>query len=264
MRFPFEPDALSTLVRLARPEGEWVLRRRAPRAGPERLELVMNGRLLMDTADGSSEEALANVTLRAVAGRPRVTALVGGLGFGFTLRALLVDPRVALVDVVEIEPALPEVLRRLEAGGWGPALRDPRVRVHAADVRAFLDAPRRRYDCVLLDVDNGPEALAAPANAALYALPGLRACRRALAPGGAVGIWSEGPAPACLDALRRAFGNAERHRVRAARDGREVDYHILLARRAEPEPEAATETASGSGSEGRPGSRVPAPYPSRT
>lgn len=230
MRFPFEPDATEILARLDRPTGEWVLRRRVLADGRERHEIVQNGRLLMDTADGESEAALARVGLARCAARARVgvDALVGGLGFGFTLRALLDDPRVRSIEVVELEPALPGLLARL---GRAQGLADARVRLAAGDVGAHLAAAEARWDLVLLDVDNGPEAPSAAGNEALYTSEALARCRRALRPGGVVCIWSAEPSPGCLARLRRVFGEAAEERVPAVRDGRALDYRVLWSAR---------------------------------
>jgi spermidine synthase len=239
VRFPFEPEPVTVLVRTVRPTGEWVLRRRTPRGGVARLELILNGVLLMDSADGSSETALAEIGLAACSGRD-LRVLVGGLGFGFTLAAALRDPRVRLAEVVELEPALVELLSAPGALGRLPraTLGDPRVRVVVGDVGERLRASAAEWDCLLLDVDNGPESLSTPGNERLYAAEGLAACRRALRAGGTLAIWSSEPAPACLARMRAAFGNAEERIVPAERDGRRLEYRILWSR-ALPRPFAA-------------------------
>lgn len=223
----------AVLVRVDRPTGEFVLRRRTVAGGRPRYEVILNGRLLMDTADGTSEEALAEIGLGRCAAPAGLAVLVGGLGFGFTLRAALRDLRVASVDVLELEPALldflalPGIAEELDLRG----LRDPRVRIAAGDVRDHVARSEGAYDCILLDVDNGPESLSAVGNEALYTEEGLRACRGALRPGGALAIWSSEPSPATLARLRTVFDEAEERLVPAVRDGRRLEYRILCARR---------------------------------
>ena len=235
MRFPFETPSAAVLVRVDRPAGEWVLRRRETAGGRRRYEVILNGRLLMDTADGSSEEALAEIGLARCGGGRALRVLVGGLGFGFTLRAVLRDPRVAAVEVVELEPALAGFLATPEvAGELGPAgLEDSRVALRVADVRERIAAAEASWDCILLDVDNGPEAPSAAGNEALYTEAGLGACRRALRPGGALAIWSSEPTPGGLARMRAVFGEAEERLVPVARDGRTLEYRILCAARAD-------------------------------
>lgn len=223
----------SVLVRVDRPTGECVLRKRDGQAGTAVYELVLNGRLLMDTAEHASEEALARIGLRECLDRPRLDVMLGGLGFGFTLGAVLRDPRVARVQVIELEPALvlflarPEI--REELGAPDPG--DPRVAVRVGDVREQIAAARRDCDLILLDVDNGPESPSAVGNGALYTPAGLGQCRRALRPGGALAIWSSEPAPACVRTLQAVFGNARESIVPVERAGRSIAYRILTSRR---------------------------------
>lgn len=233
MRFAFETPVATVLVRAERPTGEWVLRRRVSTGGRPRLEMILNGRLLMDSADGSSEEALAETGLRRCARDGALRVLVGGLGFGFTVRAVLRDARVAAVDVVELEPALAELLAAPGiAEEIGPLdLRDPRVRLEVGDVRERIALAEGAWDCILLDVDNGPESPSAVGNEALYTEAGLCACRRALRPGGSLAIWSSEPAPRCRARLAAVFGDVEERLVPVARDGRALVYRILCARR---------------------------------
>ncbi len=241
MRFAFETPAPAVLVRASRSTGEWVLRRRALASGERRFEIILNGRLLMDTADGSSEEALAEAGLRRCRKAGGLRVLVGGLGFGFTLRAVLRDLRVARVDVVEIEPALVDLLAAPEiARELAPLdLRDARVRLEVGNVRDRIGGEASSYDCILLDVDNGPGCPSAVGNEALYEEPELRACFRALEPGGTLAIWSSEPAPDALARMRAVFGEAEEMLVPAARDGYLLEYRILCSRRGGRGPQAS-------------------------
>ncbi|HYN29949.1 MAG TPA: hypothetical protein VES95_08780 [Dermatophilaceae bacterium] len=211
--------------------GEVALRRRG-----RVLELVLDGRFAMDTVDTSTEVALAAAALEVCADPSRV--LVGGLGLGFTARAVLADRRVGRVDVVELaEPLVawaraglvPE-LADLEGGG--------RCRLAVADVADVLagtaapGSPAGPWDLVLLDVDNGPGFLLREANADLYAVPGLERAAARLAPGGVLAAWSSDLAPDLLAGLREVAGRrggavAER-RLPVAREGRLLDYALYL------------------------------------
>jgi spermidine synthase len=86
--------------------GELALRRRTERV----YELILNGVFLMDTAETTTERLPARLVLDRHPDPRRV--LVGGLGLGCTLGALLDDPRVARVDLVEIESLLVRWLRQ--------------------------------------------------------------------------------------------------------------------------------------------------------
>jgi spermidine synthase len=200
-----------TIDRTAAPDGaELVLARR----GDEWVVRVA-GRILMSSRVHGSEEALAAIALRGLEQRRAV--LVGGLGMGFTLRAALDRlPVEARVVVVELVPGLVAWNRGPLAGVAGRPLDDPRVRLQQGDVGARLAEARGAYDAILLDVDNGPSALAHAANAALYGDRGARACAGALRAGGALAVWSAG-----LD---------EPYRHRLERAGLEVSEELVPAR----------------------------------
>jgi spermidine synthase len=110
---------------------------------------------------------------------------------GFTVRATLdLLPAEAEVLVAELVPAVVE----WNLGPLGPLadhpLKDRRVDVCVRDVADVLSSSRARFDAVLLDVDNGPAAFTASANAGLYSDRGLRDARAALRDGGVLAIWS--------------------------------------------------------------------------
>lgn len=174
---------------LARRGDEWVVR-----AG---------GHVLMSSRTHGSEEALATLALERVA-RPRAV-LLGGLGLGFTLRALLDRlPPDAKVVVAELIPELAAWNRGPAAALAGHPLDDPRVRLQLGDVLGRIAESRGAYDAILLDVDNGPSALTHASNDRLYGEAGVRACRGALRQGGALAVWSAGPDERYRSRLERA------------------------------------------------------------
>ena len=204
--------------------GELVLRRR----DDDTLELRANGVFVMDTAETTSERALARAAL-ARHEHPEAV-LVGGLGLGFTLAEVLADQRVRRVVVVEIEPALVAWLRDGTVPHGPGLLDDVRVEVLVADVTEVIAATgRAAYDLVLLDVDNGPAYLVHDANAALYAPPLLAATRRTLRPGGLCVIWSAARDDELDEALRQTFGNAEAASYDVDLQGRAEQYWLHLA-----------------------------------
>ena len=149
------------------------------------------GKLLMSSRMHGSEEALASLACARARQRDDAHVLVGGLGMGFTLRATLdVLPASARVDIVELQPDV-VVWNR---GPLGPLanhpLKDQRVQVQERDVMAAIARSHRRFDAVILDVDNGPDAFTTASNAELYGDRGIAAVRRALRPGGVLAVWS--------------------------------------------------------------------------
>ena len=199
---------------LARHGEEWVVR-----AG---------GRTLMSSRVHDSEEELAEAALeRAPQAR---SILVGGLGLGFTLRAVLdrAGPD-ARVTVAELVPNLVEWNRTHVAPLADYPLRDPRCEVVVGDVYELLKQSVRAFDVILLDVDNGPVALSSSGNDRLYSERGVRVCRSALRGlDGVLAVWSAGPSPRFERRLAHAGMQVEVLRV-AARSGSRARHVIFLA-----------------------------------
>lgn len=149
------------------------------------------GGQLMNTRMHGSEDALAEIPCKQVAGRPAARVLIGGLGMGFTLASALkhLGPD-AEAQVAELVPGVIEWNRGPLGAKAGNPLNDPRTTVLNADVAQVLQAEPKGYDAIMLDVDNGPEGLTHSANTWLYSLDGLRTCARALRPKGLLAVWS--------------------------------------------------------------------------
>jgi spermidine synthase len=184
---------------------------------------------LMSNRVHGSEELLAEHGCAGLGAGARV--LVGGLGMGFTLRAALsVLPARSRVLVAEIVPAMVEWVRGPIGGA--KLLADPRVAVEERDVGEILRESEARFDAILLDVDNGPSALAHGGNRRLYGAEGIAAAARALRPGGRLAVWSAGEDPAFEKRLARAGLDAKTIRVRArktaAGEGRGAKQAIFL------------------------------------
>lgn len=218
--------------------GELVLRQRTGLAGEAVVELWSGGVHLMDTEDATTERLLAQLVLRRLPRRGRGAAdgdlqvLVGGLGLGYTASALLADPRVGECVVVEIEPALTAWLRDGLVPPARGLLDDARLRVVHGDVRDVLATwPAAELDAVLLDVDNGPDFLTHPANAALYRPPALAAASTTIRPGGVLAIWSAERSGALRAAMTDAVGPTEEVPCVVHRHGRDLEYVLYLARR---------------------------------
>ena len=184
--------------------GELVLQQRG-----EEFAIRVNGRELMSSRQHGSEEKMAEVACAGLAGkRPRV--LVGGLGLGYTVRAALERlPPSAEVVVSELVPAVVTWNQGVLAPLAGRPLEDARVKVEARDVGELLREADGTYDAVLLDVDNGPEALTQEQNRWLYGERGLATIRRALKSRGVVVVWSASPDHLFAKRLERAGFDTE-------------------------------------------------------
>ena len=218
-----------TLARETTPEGdELVLSRR-----DGTYSLSVGGQELMTSRVHGSEEALARLACEAIAEKKTPRVLVGGLGFGYTLRAALDRlPRGAAVVVCEVFASLLGWNRGLLADLAGRPLEDRRVTAVHADVQSLLDRRdnRERFDAILLDVDNGPQAFTLRSNDSLYSAEGLTRLSRSLAPRGVLAVWSSSASPEFQRRLRKAGFEARMESVPARPGGRRRDT-IFLGRR---------------------------------
>jgi spermidine synthase len=195
--------------------------------------IMLGANALMSTRLRGSEEALATLACERIAGRPRPALLIGGLGMGFTLRAALAAlPADSRVVVSELVPAIVKWARGPMAHVHSASLDDPRVSIVESDVGDLIAAARSDYDSILLDVDNGPDALSRDTNDRLYDLDGLRRARAALRPGGILAVWSAAPDPAFSRRLSRAGFAVEEAAVRAHAGRKGAKHMIWLAARA--------------------------------
>lgn len=192
--------------------------------------ITLGANALMGSRLSGSEEALAELSLaRLRTPAPRI--LIGGLGMGFTLRAALerLGPA-ARVTVAELVGAVVEWARGPMAALHGTSLDDPRVEIRVADVLDLIASAPAGYDAILLDVDNGPDAISQPGNDRLYRDTGLQLARRALRPGGVLSIWSSAPDPAFTRRLQRSGARVEEEVVRAHKGRSGARHTIWLAR----------------------------------
>lgn len=175
-------------------------RRRLPDSEEDIYEIKLGDDFLMTSAFTASEIALAELGLKAREGTA-LDIVVGGLGLGYTARAVLNDTRVSSLLVIE---TLDAVIDWHQTGllplGQG-LCDDPRCRFVQADFFAAAvsdtgfdqSRPDRRHDAILLDIDHSPEFLLDPRNATFYQPHGLRRLAGRLKPGGVFGLWSNDP-----------------------------------------------------------------------
>ena len=209
----------------------WILLDTAKVPDGEELRLLQRGaefsiRLsnneLMNSRVHGSEEALAEIAIGKIGERTRPRILIGGLGMGFTLRAALrvIGPE-ARVVVAELVPAVVAWNRGWLASVSNHSLEDSRVSIREEDAASLIKSERSAYDAILLDVDNGPEALTRKANEGLYNLSGLGAAYAALRPRSVLAAWSAERDGNFTQRLRKTgFEVNEVHvRARGARGG---------------------------------------------
>ena len=192
--------------------------------------IVLGHNELMSTRKSGSEVALATMPIERLKGRKGLRLLIGGYGMGFTLRAALarLGPS-GRATVAELVPEIIDWARGPMSALTAGCLDDPRVTLHAGDVAAEIKAASKRYDAILLDVDNGPSGLVRADNDGLYSMKGLAAARAALRPGGVLAIWSAAPDAAFTRRLKDAGFKVDEVTVRARSNGKGPRHTIWFA-----------------------------------
>lgn len=176
-----------------------ILRRRG-----DVFDIRFSGWELMSNRNTASETALAGIVCRRINhNAPRI--LIGGLGMGYTLRAVLdavgTGAQIVVCELLKEIVAWNEgVLSPLA----GHPLKDERVTVLTKNVTDVIADTGQRFDAILLDTDNGPDTVVHEPNHGLYSKEGLSRLSRIMEQDGVVGFWSAAESPrfeAALDAV---------------------------------------------------------------
>jgi spermidine synthase len=204
------------------PMGVISLRRRLePSLMVDVYEAKLGDEFLMSSLFTVAEIELARLGLAELADAD-LDVVVGGLGLGYTARAVLRDQRVRSMTVVE---ALGEVIDWHERDllpGAADLISDPRTRLVNGDFFAMTDSdagfdpeiPGRRFHGVLVDIDHTPRHLLHPGHAPFYTAAGLVRLTRHLHPGGVFALWSDDPPEdAFCAALAEVFATSKAHVV---------------------------------------------------
>jgi spermidine synthase len=219
---------------------------------------------LMNSRMHHSEDELAKFGCSRLRMVENARVLVGGLGMGFTLAAVLKTVGAsAQVTVAELVPAVVEWNRGALGQCAGRPIKDLRTRVQLCDVADLLRLqsvkqqpfkmqpgkhqpgkyqsvkqqavtqpidPQDQFDAILLDVDNGPEAMTHSDNEWLYSPMGLKNIYEKLRPEGIVAIWSASANPIFTKKLKKTGFNVQEHIVRA-RPGKGSRHTIFVAQK---------------------------------
>jgi spermidine synthase len=176
----------------------------------------VDGAELMSTRRNASEMKLAELACAQAREIRGARVLIGGLGFGFTLKAALaaLAPD-ATVTVVELLAAVIAWNKNPVFALAADALSDPRVVLLQKDVGEMIREYPGTFDSILLDVDNGPAALSTEENQRLYDQAGVTRAFAALRPGGCLAVWSAAGDPVFEKIMRRAGFTLDVERCRA-------------------------------------------------
>jgi spermidine synthase len=192
--------------------------------------IKINGRELMHSRLHESERDLARLGCAHLVGCNSPTILIGGLGMGYTLRQALdlLSPN-ALIVVSELLSAVVEWNREFLGELNGQPLGDERVAVKIGDIFELISRSKRRFDAILLDIDNGPNAMTDSGNRLLYGHEGIRACRRALRGQGCLAIWSAEPSKKFGQTLMGCGFHVHRFQVSAYRGSKSQSRFVWVA-----------------------------------
>lgn len=182
-----------TIESVATEEGILELRQR----GEKDFLIMIGTQVLMNSMANRSEIVLGQQGCGHLKSSSTPGVLVGGLGMGFTLRAVLdCLPESARVVVAELNPAVAEWCRGPLAAITGCAVTDPRVSVEIGDVAQLIrktaaGGEENRFDAIVLDLYRGPHAKTDSLNDPLYGTQAIEYTRGALKPGGQLAVWGE-------------------------------------------------------------------------
>jgi spermidine synthase len=164
------------------------------------LWLSINGKVDASTGDDMPTQRLSGQIPIRMAASPRRVAVVG-LASGVTAGAVLEDPRVERLTVVEIEPAVVRASRFFDPVSGRP-LDDPRTELVVDDARTWL-ARSGTWDVIVSEPSN-PWITGV---SSLFTAEYWRLVRAHLAPDGVAAQWVQlyGMGPQELRALVRTF-----------------------------------------------------------
>ena len=192
--------------------------------------IEIDGDDLMLSRHNESELELARLGCAHLAGRKAPSILIGGLGMGYTLRQALdmLGPDSEVV-VSELMSTVVEWNREFLGGLNGHPLTDERVELKIGNIVTLISHSRNKFDAILLDIDNGPNAMTYSGNSRLYGYEGIVSCRNALRKKGCLAVWSAGPCKEYEQLLMRCDFHVRRYRVPAYKGSKSQSRFIWVA-----------------------------------
>ena len=182
-----------TVASVLTDEGVLELRQR----GERDFLITVGGLVLMNSSAHRSEVALGQLGCAHLKTHASPRVLVGGLGMGYTLKAVLDNlPDTGRVVVAELNPVVREWCRGPLALLTHGAVDDPRVTVVIDDVahlvrRSAIGGQEEGFDAVVFDLYKGPHHRTDKRDDPLYGSRAIEHVRAALKPGGVFTIWGE-------------------------------------------------------------------------
>jgi spermidine synthase len=226
--FPSMADVVTEIDR--RTEGGSVYALQARAGG---FDILVDGQLAMRSGAPRLEHELVDLALTPWGARDDMTVLLGGLGMGLTLRALLDMPHVKQVEVVEHSATIVEWAGGPLAALNGGATSDKRVTVVQRELATHLRAREGAGTSfvAILDTDVWPETLSRPENVELYHEDGLVLLETALRPGGVLALMTARRDDELDARLRQRYQSVARVVLPAEIDGESRLYYVYRGRR---------------------------------
>jgi spermidine synthase len=159
--------------------------------------ITVGGLVLMNSMANRSEVVLGHLGCKHLTTHAAPRVLVGGLGMGCTLRAVLDSlPATAEVVVAELNPVVLGWCQGPLSDLTGGAANDQRVRVEIGDVAELVrkvtrNSNARKYDAIIFDLYKGPHYHTDKIKDPLYGSRAIENVRSALKPGGVFAVWGE-------------------------------------------------------------------------
>ncbi len=165
-----------------------------------------------------SERQLATLGLSPLEGE--LDVVIGGLGLGYTAAETLKSKKVNRLLVIDLFQTVIDWHRDGLVPLGTVLTNDSRCELRQGDffelARTGFDAnaPGRKFDAVLVDIDHSPEHLLHPTNKSLYTSEGLAPIRDQIKPEGSFALWSDDPASDNFtERLGDVFGSATAYNV---------------------------------------------------
>ena len=167
------------------------------RRGERDFLITIGTQVLMNSLANRSEVVLGRLACGHLKGHASPRVLMGGLGMGFTLKAVLDTlPATAQVIVAELNSVVLEWCRGPLAALTENAAADPRVTVEIGDVARLIrnsavNGGEARFDAIVLDLYRGPHSRTHHHDDSFYGLRAIENARAALKPCGVLAVWGE-------------------------------------------------------------------------
>ena len=200
--------------------------------------ITVGGLVLMNSLAHRSEVALGQLACSHLQSAKSPRVLVGGLGMGYTLRAVLDSlPASGRIVVAELNPVVVRWCRGSLASLTDSAVDDPRLTVEITDVAELIrkhisSGTGWSFDTIVLDLYTGPHAYTDKLNDPLYGSNAIELTMAALTPGGVFAVWGENY-DAGFDKRLQAAGFTVTHE-RPGRGG--LRHVVYIARKHETRP----------------------------